>query len=94
MININYLIKNKEASSLFTSTNTTESRTEWQTALNHDDDARFRGDPLPSETKRVNLIRHDDRLHYEHMKMFSIVQVVSQRNSRAFRETRLWFLST
>ena len=56
--------------------------------LNRDDDARFRGDPLPSETTRVRLIRHDDRLHYGHRIVFSIVRVVSQRNSRAFREAR------
>ena len=73
---------------LITTISTTELHTEWQTDLNRDDDARFRGDPLPSETTRVHLIRHDDRLHYGHRIVFLIVQVVFQRNSRAFREAR------
>ena len=74
---------------IFTTTiSTTELHTEWQTDLNRDGDARFRGDPLPSETTRVRLIRHDDRLHYGHRIMFSIVPIASQRNERAFREAR------
>ena len=74
---------------IFTTTiSTTELHTEWQTDLNCDGDPRFRGDPLPSETTRVRLIRHDDQLHYGHRTVFSIVRAVSQRNSRAFREAR------